>query len=130
MSPLGAPKSSVSDGPANVNLPTTAETVVCTTNAIDVTQEGDQVIIEGFAQIATGAAATGVIIRVRRGGLTGPQVGQAGQQASGAGVGVQLGTQVDDIPPESAGLVYVLTIQQQAATGNGTCTWSNVQLTY
>lgn len=129
--PLGPVKNAVSDGPANVTLTTTSETIVCTISGADVTQEGDQVIIEGFAQVTTGAGTTSLQLRVRRGTtLSGPQVGQTAQQTCTAAAPAQIGIQVDDVPPESSNLSYVLTVQQVGATGNGTAVWSNGQLTF
>src|SRR5437660_3033988 len=105
---LGAPKQVDADGPANVNLVTTAETVICTLAGVSTTPEGDKVILEGSAQITTGAGTTGVQLRVRRGTTTAaPQVGNTQQTAVAAAVSEQVSIQVDDVPGEVAGQSYV-----------------------
>ena len=130
MSPLGALKGSYTDGPANTGLTTTAETVVATLTIGGDTPEGDQIILEGFCQVTTGAGTTGLQLRVRRGGLTGAQVGPTSQLAAGAAAAASIGIQCSDTPGEVAGQTYVLTVQQVAATGNGTAVAANLQATY
>lgn len=116
----------LSDGPANVTLTTTAETVVCTLVPISTSGPSTQVILEGAAQITAGTSTTGVQLRVRRGGLTGTQVGATSQTAGDARTQLQASIQVDDFPGDVANQVYVLTAQQVAATGNGTSVSANL----
>lgn len=128
--PLGATKIVYADGPANTVLVTTAETVIATVVVGDDTQEGDQIVLEGFAQITTGASTTGVQLRIRRGGLAGVQVGPTAQLAAGAAAATCLSVQGADVPGEIVSEPYVLTAQQIAATGNGTAVGANLQANY
>lgn len=130
MCPLGNPKNVDADGPNNVVLVTTAETVVCTLVIGDDTQEGDQVVLEAVANVSGGTGTTSVVGRIRRNGLAGAQVGQV-EQLGLAGTGLaELAMQVDDLPGEVASQTYVLTVALVGATGNGTCNTSNMQATY
>lgn len=128
--PLSNPKNIYADGPGGTNLVTVAETVIATLAGVDTTPEGDQVILEGFAQITTGASTTGLQLRVRRTNLAGAQVGATAQVAAGAAAAQALAIQVADVPGEQAGGQYVLTAQQIAATGNGTAVAASLQATY
>ena len=128
--PLGPSKNTVADSLAGTALVTTAETVIATLPAIDLTPEGDQVLLEGYCQLTTGAATTALQLRIRRGTVTGTQVGATAQQALGAAAQGQVSIQTLDTPPESAGIVYVLTAQQVSATGNGTVAEASLQGTY
>lgn len=128
--PLGNVKTQYADGPANTNLANAAETVIATVVVGADTPEGDQIVLEGFAQVTTGATTTSVQLRVRRGGLAGPQVGGTAQQNCGAAVPVAIGIQVQDTPGEVVNEPYVLTAQQVAATGAGTAVFANLQATY
>ena len=128
--PLYNPKIAYADGPAATNLVTVNETVVATTPAIDTTPEGDQVVIEAAASVTTGATTSSIQARVRRGGLAGPQVGPTYTRTIGAALTDHISMQVADVPGEVAEQVYVLTIQQVAATGNGTANAASIQAMY
>lgn len=118
------------DGPANTNLANAAETVVATLTGVTTRSASTQVILEGSAQITTGASTTSVTLRIRRGGLAGAQVGQPAQQNCGAAVPVAASIQVDDFPGETVSATYVLTATQNAATGAGTAVSANLTATH
>lgn len=102
----------------NATLVTTAETVVATLVMPVINEPGGQgVFILGAADVTPGAGSTGLNLRVRIGGLTGTQIGPTvGVSAGGNGV---IGV-IDPQTSYPAGVTYVLTAQQVAATGNGT----------
>jgi hypothetical protein len=104
-----------------INLNTTNETVVVTLPNVS-TQAGNNVDLEGLIDITPGTGATGVVLRIRRGiDGTGPVVGSNVQPAVVAGTrAVETINASDQLPTDVAGQSYVLTAQQQAATGNGT----------
>lgn len=127
---LGAVKLAYTDGGANTALPTVNETVVATLVVGDDSPGGDQIVLEGFAQVTTGAGTTGLQLRVRRGGVAGQQVGPTAQLAAGAAAAACLSIQCADSPGEVASQAYVLTVQQIAATGNGTAVASSLKASY
>lgn len=108
---------------ANDTLVTTAETVVATVGGIDLPRPGVAVTVRGTAQLTTGTGTTAVTPRIRRGtAITDPLVGEANAVTIGAAAGgtEEFSLEVVDSPGELAGGSYVLTLQQTAATGNGT----------
>lgn len=105
-------------GITNATLVTTAETVVATLPMPPINEPAGQgIFITGAADVTAGAGSTGLNLRVRIGSLTGTQVGATvGVSAAGNGV---IGV-IDTTTNYPAGVTYVLTAQQVAATGNGT----------
>lgn len=104
------------------SLVTTAETVVYTTpNLMSGIPQQLPVGIEGTVNVTPGTAATGITVRVRQSSLTGPVVGQAPLHtvAAGAAQSISFGA-TDNTGFLQGGGVYVVTLQQTAATGNGT----------
>lgn len=105
----------------DTTVTTTTETVALTMPAISTPGAGSQVTMEGELNMTAGTAATAVTVRVRRGtGITGTVVGESNPVTVAAGNTVPLPWQVVDTPGEVAGQAYVVTVQQTAATGNGT----------
>lgn len=108
---------------ADTTLVTTAETVVATVGGI-VTPRAVTLVIKGWAQLTTGAATTAVTPRVRRGiDATGTLVGEGNPVTLGAAAGSTEDFEIDVVDParDVSGDSYVLTLQQTAATGNGSC---------
>jgi len=104
-----------------VNVVTTTETVALVTPPVSTTYSGDQIDIEGKINVTAGTSTTAVVLRVRRGnGITGTVVGVAETDTEAAGASGSFPLQVVDTPGDVAGQVYSLTVQQTAATGNGT----------
>lgn len=103
---------------------TTAETAVATTQPVVYNAPGGEGnACEGNIVITTGAAATGVTIRVRQGvGVAGAIVGTTGIVPTGASVVADLGYSFLDASALATNsgtpLQYTVTVQQNAATGN------------
>ena len=112
-----------------VTLTTTAETLIITSNAIDVpTGCGFALVLCSF-ELTVGASVTSLNYRCRRGNLvTGPQINvtlnDSGGIAAGANV-VRTIAFVDTLPVEDLAQ-YSLTIAQAAATGNGATTFQSI----
>ena len=111
----------------NVNVPTTIETVI----ASIFTQGGGGLVpapafplsIEGSLSLTPGTAATSVIIRVRLGSVAGTIVFASPSLAVTAAAALRIALDTVDALNSAlnqGGATYVITIQQAAATGNGT----------
>lgn len=111
---------------AATNLPTTTETVVLTfTIPPENNPGGEGVQIDANADFTAGTAATSAILRVRQGSLAGAVVGNAIQSPVTAGIPNSLsGCVLDPTLQYPVGNTYVLTVQQVAATGNGTMAYA------
>lgn len=131
MSPTAWPQQFSVQGAANVNIPTTTETVVCTLNGVTTQGPGAVVTLEAWLQVTVGTATTALVYRIRRASLTGTLVGVQTSEAiySAAGATEDHSLQENDSPGELAGGTYVLTVQQTAATGNGTAVASSLVAT-
>lgn len=107
----------------NVTLTTTTEAVVQTLLRIPMTKPIQKVTLVGWAQLTTGAGATGVIARIRRTDLVGGAlVGEATTITVGAAAG---SNEVFTISTSEERAVegsvdYNMTLEQAGATGNGT----------
>lgn len=116
-------RSVIAHNPTDTALVTTAETVVATLSGVS-TPRATKVSLRGWAQLTTGVATTAVTPRVRRGvDATGTLIDEANTVTLGAAAGSteQFEISVTDDGADLAGATYVLTLQQTAATGNGTC---------
>lgn len=106
----------------NVTMTTTAETVVATLSGVS-TPRAVRVSLHGWAQVTLGTAATAVTPRIRRGTtVSGTLIGEGNpvQIASAAGTTEEISIDVVDSGADLAGASYVLTLEQTAATGDGT----------
>lgn len=118
---------------ANVTVTTTTETVVVTLTGVSMPSGDGRVRLSGFVQMTLGTATTTVTVRVRRGTTTaGTLVGEGNPIAipSAAGTDAAFTTDVEDTPGEVAGQSYVLTVEQAAATGNGTVLQAALEASY
>lgn len=114
----------------NVTLVTTAETVVATLGPVNTRQASEPVVVEADVQVTAGTGATAITPRVRRGtAITDPLVGEGNPITVAAGNTVTVGIRVVDQPGEVAGQSYVVTLQQTAATGNGTTLQTGASVT-
>jgi hypothetical protein len=106
----------------DTTLVTTAETVVATLGGVSTQSADGLVQLDGFASLTTGTGVTAAVVRVRRGiDATGTLIGEATTSQIAASLPTTLAITVQDAPGEGT-FSYVLTVQQTAATGNGTCT--------
>lgn len=110
---------------------TNAETVALVLPGISL-PANVQIIIEAFAALTTGTATTAVTARVRRGATAaGALVGQAAPVQVGAALPTSLGLQVGDLfAADVANQAYCLTLQQTAATGNGSALFASIQASW
>jgi hypothetical protein len=118
----------VSEVTADTPLVTTAETVVATLSGV-VTPRAVNVVIKGWAQLVTGTATTAVTPRIRRGvDATGTLINEGNPITIGAAPGGTEDFEMDalDVGADLSGASYVLTLQQTAATGNGSCVQAQI----
>lgn len=114
---------------ADVALVTTAETVVATLSGVATDRPGQTVRISAAFRVTTGANTTALTARIRRTSLTGTLLGEATpvQIEAVAGSTEDHDLYVEDsFSGEVAGQVYVLTIEQTAATANGSVLNSSI----
>jgi len=113
-----------------VALVTTAETAALTSAALPVNAPGAQgILVSGCVTGATGASVTSLQVRVYRGATIGGgvQIGVTLQESAGASSFYENGFSVLDTAP-GANPQYTVSVQQVAATGNGTVTLANIAL--
>lgn len=78
-------------------------------------------MVGGVINFTTGASVTAVVIRVRRASLTGALVGEAQTITIGAAVSANIPYEVlDSGVVDGTAQLWVVTIVQTAASGNGT----------
>ncbi len=121
---MGVRLPSVTTAPqlANVTVVTTAETIIATLPPFNISLDYAQILLFWWAMFTVGVGGTGVTVRVRRGAaLTSPLVNIGNAILNpGAGNTINLSGCYADVPGAVAGQQYVLTVQQTAATANGT----------
>lgn len=109
-----------------VTLTTTAETAALTTNALPYNAPTAQgLLVSGSIAGATGASTTSVQVRVYRGATTGGTLLATYQESAAASNFYSFGFSVLDTAPV-ASAVYTVSVQQVAATGNGTVTFCSI----
>ncbi len=110
---------SASGSALGVTLTLTNEVAVFTSPAVTTSSPGANVTFSGIVRGTTGAGATGVTVRVRRGtAVTSPLVVEI-PVAVGASANFAIPFAFKDRVGEVDGQKYVVTAQQVAATGNG-----------
>lgn len=116
---------------ADTALVTTAETVAATVSGISTEDQSTRVAIRASVAAVLGTAGTGVFVRIRRGvDATGAVVGEAVFQVGAATQQIETPIEVQDVPGAVAGQSYVVTVQQNAATGNGNIVNANIVAEY
>jgi len=113
----------------NVTLTTTTEAVIISSPSIALPANMVRAIILAWAQLTTGTLTTTVTPRIRRGTLiTDPLVGEANAENIKAAAGQTepfMILLVEDITGFDR-VEYSLTLQQAAATGNGTALQASI----
>ncbi len=107
----------------DVTLTTTTETVIVSSGAALTPFQTSRVIVIAWGQLTTGTGTTAVTPRIRRGtAITGTLVGEAlaEQVKAAAGSSEPFVVMVSEERSNTATVEYSLTLQQTAATGNGT----------
>lgn len=124
---MSSPMVTAASGAPLVSLVTTAETVALATPVLPYNAPGAQgmqvnVCVNG----ATGASVTSCQVRVYRGATAaGTLLGVVFQEAQGASSFYAMSGTVLDTAPGAAPQ-YCVTVQQVAATGNGTVTQASI----
>lgn len=116
---------------ADVTLTTTGETVIISSGLVAVPYETANLLIVAWAQLTTGTGTTGVTPRLRRGTNTaGAVVGEGNTEQVKAAAGSTEPFFIMGIDAQSpaAAVQYSLTLQQAAATGNGTALQAGIVL--
>ena len=108
----------------DVTLVTTAETVIAALVGVSNYQAGQPVQLRGWCQWTPGTGTTGFTLRIRQGtDATGALVGEANAEGIEGAVGATEDHEIEltHLPAgELANAGYVLTLQQAAASANGT----------
>lgn len=108
-------------GTPGTNVPTTTETVIATIGGVTLPRAGLPVALSCAGSMIIGATTTAVTLRCRRGvDATGTLVQAAEVPTAIAGNQAVLAGAWVDTPGELANGSYVITVQQTAATANGT----------
>lgn len=116
---------------SGITLVTTAETVVATSPQIYADANNGRVKIYGHVNITEGAGGTAYVVRVRRGNsISGALVGVAETDTLAAASSETAPFSVEDAGWLNAagGNQYCVTVQQTAATGNGTVNGADFQV--
>jgi len=114
------PQTYTSSVTADTAVTTTTETVVATLSGVNAPGPGATIRLTGTVQMTYGTATTAMTPRIRRGtDATGTLVGEGNPLTGAAGNTAPTTLEVVDTPGEVANQSYVLTVQQTAATGNG-----------
>lgn len=106
-----------------VNVPTTTETVaVASPPVASQVPAGGGFIVTGMVNILAGTTTTAVVVRVRQGSTTGGTlVGTADTHTLAAGATASIPVcEYFPGPTAPANNQFCITVQQTAATGNGT----------
>jgi len=107
---------------ADTSIVTTTETVLATVSNVSTSRGGSKVTLVGSVQMTVGASVTALTFRWRRGtDATGTLIGEANavQIETAAGSTEDHVHTVEDAGVDLVNASYVLTVQQTAATGNG-----------
>lgn len=104
-----------------VSLVTTAETVVLTLPSFSVDLPSRHATLRAVLTVTPGTGTTSLTFRFRQGSLTGALIGSAIVDPVFGAVGTAEThtAELDVVPGEWAAQTVVVTVQQGAATGNG-----------
>lgn len=107
----------------DVPVVTTNETVALVSVGVSQSVDGESVTIEGSVRLLTGTGTTAVTLRVREGnGITGTVVGETIPLTVGAAINQPIPFGFTYNPASIANMLYSVTVQQTAASANGTVT--------
>lgn len=116
---------------SNVNLPNATETVICTLAGVSVDSPDATVLLKGWAIITSGAAATGITLRIRRGTtVAGTLIGSGTTEAIAASISDDFDVQEADSPGEVASQSYVLTGQISGGAAAATAVEGSLQASW
>lgn len=116
---------------ADVSVPTTTETVAIASGPVTVPFETARILITARCQLTLGTGTTGVTPRIRKGsGVTGAVVGDAILEAikTAAGSTEQFTLTVSESVQDVANVEYAFTVQQTAASANGTVAQASIEV--
>jgi len=115
----------------NVTLTTTTETAIVTSPLVPVPLATALIVIRAWVQLTTGAGTTGVTVRIRRGSdTTGTLVGEANVETAKAVAGSTepFSITVSEARQDLHMAEYTLTLQQAAATADGTALQATIEV--
>lgn len=117
---------------SGTTLTTTSETTAVTTPAVSLANNGipQKVCIKGAVNVLAGTGTTALTIRCRIGSLTGAVLGNPLTVTLAAAATGQFAFEFLDTNMSNAALQYFITVQQTAASGNGTINQANVEVDY
>lgn len=126
---MASPAVTQGSGAPLVALVTTAETVALASAVMPYNSPGGQgVLVSGCVTGATGASTTSVQVRVYRGAdATGTLIGLVLQESAAASSFYSNSWEILDAAP-GVNPKYAVTVQQVAASGNGTVTFASLVL--
>jgi len=108
-------------------VPTTAETIIATLPGLSTSRLCMTYRLVGVVLITAGVGTQRVIVRLRRGtAVTGTVVGDPQVVAARYKSTIAVGATGEDMLGEVVAQQYVLTVQQAAATGDGSVTWAEL----
>ncbi len=111
----------------NATVVTTTETVIVTTPPLTLALDFATVLLFWDIALVTGASTTSIVVRLRRGTtVTGTLVNIAQNDTITTASAVRRGGCYFDVPGAVGGQQYSLTVQQNAATANGSITDANL----
>lgn len=114
---------------AAVTLVTTAETLLAYSGRVEITYQTIRSIVKGYLQGTWGTAATGVITRIRRGnGLLGAVFIGGATELVTAVTSSDLSIKYAEQLLNAEFADYSLTVQQVAATGNGSVSLATIEV--
>lgn len=111
--------SAVSDGGAT-------ETVVLTSRPVNTPGPHATVTLFGVVNLTVGTNGVAAVVRVRRGSLTGTEIGTATTDTGVATDKYTIPFQVVDTSIDEAGAVYVVTVQETSASADGTVNYVTI----
>lgn len=103
------------------------ETVVLTSNGVQSPNAWATISLTGVVTITPGTSATAVVIRVRRGTVTGTLVGVAETDTLAAAANGIIPFFFVDTPGDVDGIKYVVTVVETGAAANGTVNYASIQ---
>lgn len=103
------------------------EKVILTSSPVSTPRQGATITITGHVNETPGTGGTAVVVRVRRGTLTGTVVGVAETDTLAAGNSESIAIDCVDSGIDVDGMVYVVTVQVTGAGANaGTVNFASI----
>ena len=121
----------VNSSAANVTVTTTTETVAISSGRVPIPVATCRAVIRAWCQLTLGTATTTVTPRIRRGtAITDPLIGEANaeQIKTAAGSTEPFDLRTGESLQDRESVEYSFTVQQAAATANGTVLQADIEV--